>query len=275
MNQIIFFFHSVPDVIWSGVIASILTLGGVLVSNRSNTKRLRIQLQHDAAEKSKERTATLRRDVYLQAVEELTKANNHLATLPQCDPTKTNLGDGFQGFFGAAAKLQLVAEPKTALLVNELVATYGEVVLRLMAQLSPLHNTRSDISINDDLYNKTQAQVDRVLAEMAKFNEAAQVDDAIFAALRRSFDGYQTQATKYATDRSAAWDKFNSLNVTFVKQLLKEMRAIGEQQIPVLIEIRRDLGLTTELDAFRRQMESQWNRMSVQLDALIHTLQDG
>ncbi len=68
-----------------------VTVGGVLISNGSNTKRLKLQLQHDANEKTKERTAALRREVYLRAVEELVKANAHLATLPQLDLSKTNL----------------------------------------------------------------------------------------------------------------------------------------------------------------------------------------
>lgn len=275
MTQVIEFILSIPNVVWSGVIASMLTLGGVLISNRSNTTRLRIQLQHDAIEKARDRTAILRREVYLCAVEELTKANSHLASLPQSDPGTTNLADGLQGFFGAAAKLQLVAEPKTALLVNQLVATYGELLLRLMARAIPLHNARSDISINDDLYNKAQTQVSRVLAEMTKFNEAAQVNDVVFAALRRSFDDHQAQATKYASERGAAWDEFNHLNIEFCRQLFTDMRIVGEQQIPVLIEIRRDLGLVTDLATFQQQMESQWNRMSAQFDALLRTLQDG
>jgi hypothetical protein len=275
MCELAAYLNSVPDVVWSGVIASVLTLSGVLLSNRSNTTRLRIQLNHDATEKEKERTANLRREVYLEAVEELTRANSHLASLPQKNPTEENLGDGFRGFFGAAAKLQLVAEPKTSLLVNQLVAQYGELMLRVMGAAIPLHRIRSEIAVQDDLYNQAQSQVTRVLAEMAKFNEAAQVNDARFGALQRSFDGFQAQASQHADARSRAWSEFNRHNVDFCRQLITEMRAIGEQQIPVLVEIRRDLGLTTELEAFREQMEAQWKRMAVQLEALIQSLSVG
>ena len=118
MTDLICFLQSIPDVIWSGLIASVLTLSGVLISNWSNTSRLKLQLQHDADQKTTERTATLRRDVYLSAAEELTKANTYLGSLAQIDLAKTNPAEGMQGFFGAAAKLQLVAEPKTALLVK-------------------------------------------------------------------------------------------------------------------------------------------------------------
>jgi hypothetical protein len=270
---------SIPDVVWSGVVAavltSVLTLSAVLISNRSNTNRLRIQLEHDAAEKAKERTATLRREVYLRAVEELTKANSYLASLPQADLQKTNAAEGLQGFFVAAAKLQLVAEPKTALLVNQLVSAYAELLLRLLARIMPLQKARTDISISDDLYNQAQGQVTRVLAEMAKFTEAAHVDNHVFGALQRAFESYQGQAQKYATDRGVAWDEFNRLNIEFCRQLLTDLRVVGELLIPVQVEIRRDLDLISDLAAFREQMQNQWNRMADQLETLLRVLENG
>ena len=275
MSEIIDFFCSIPNIIWSGVIASILTLSGVLISNRSNTKRLQIQLEHDAKEKAKERTGVLRRETYLLAVEELTKANSHLGSLPQKDPTKENLADGMQGFLRAAAKLQLVAEPKTALLVQKLAGSYGELTLRLMESVMPMHDVRIQINIHNDFYNKAQEQVSRLLSEMAKFNEAAQVNQDVFEALQRSFESYQKDASFHAEKRDQAWSKFNTLNAQFLRQVIEEMRAMGKQHIPVLVEIRRDLGLITELEAYKTQMEDQWRRMSTQLENMLQKMAAG
>ena len=143
-----------------------------------------------------------------------------------------------------------------------------------MARVAPLHAVKYDINIYDDLYNKAQAEVARVLAEMSKFNESAQSNGVVFGALQRSVEGHQVIAAKYAENRSAAWKKFNHLNVDFSRQLIVDMQAIGEGQIPVLVEIRRDLGLTTDLNAFREQMQANWKRLSSQMDALLLALKD-
>jgi hypothetical protein len=201
MNQLINLFRAVPDVIWSAVLASLLTLSGVLISNRSNTTRQRIQLQHDADQKAKERNAALRREVYLKLAEELTQANSYLARLPQVDASKANPAEGMQGFFAAAARLQLVAEPKTALLVNELVGSYGELLLRLISRSMPLQSARQKITLHDDLYSRAEEQVTRVLGKMVKFNESAQASEQVFCALQRSFEGFQTQASEHADRR--------------------------------------------------------------------------
>lgn len=269
------FLRSVPDVVWSGVIAAALTLSGVLISNWGNTNRLKLQLRHDAGQKAAERTAQFRREVYLRAAEELTKANTCLASLPQADLTQTNAAMRLQGFFAEAAKLQLVAEPHTALLVNQLVAEYGELLLKLLSIIMPLQRARTDIAICNDLYNQAQSEVKRVLAEMTKFNEQAQTNSAVLDALQRSFAFHQSQSEKYSRQRTEHWKEFNEGNIAFCRGLAIEMKRLGELQIPVLIAIRQDLGLTGELETFKAQMQTNADRMTTQLDALIKALEEG
>jgi hypothetical protein len=275
MAAFISFLQSIPDVVWSGVIAATLTLSGVLISNWSNTYRLKLQLRHDATQKAADRTAELRREVYLRTAEELTKASTYLASLPQADLMHTNAAMGLQGFFAEAAKLQLVAEPHTALLVDQLVADYGELLLRLLGNLIPLQRARTNITICNGLYDQAQSEVKRVLVEMTKFNEGVQTNSAIFEALQRSFNFHQSQSQQYSLQRTEHWTEFNNLNVVFCRDLAREMQRLGELQIPVLVAIRQDLGLTGEIEAFKAQMQANTERMTKQLDALIYTLQEG
>lgn len=71
-----------------------------------STKTLKIQLEHD----SKERKNTTRKEVYLQAVEKLSKANFYLGSLSNVNIQKTNISVGFQDLFISFSKLSLVAE---------------------------------------------------------------------------------------------------------------------------------------------------------------------
>ena len=256
----------------ASAITSVTTLCGVWIANRNNFNVVRIQMEHDAKEKAIERTQGLRRLVYLEAVEQLTIANNHLASFSQKDPTKENLTDGFQGFMKAAAKLQLVAEPTTALLVNELVGLYGELIIRLMARIMPLYEIRSEIEIFDDLYTQNQVQFTRVLGKMTDFNESAQINDRVFNALSRSAERYNEEASKYAAKTQQARADFNKLNIELSKQLFLEMKDVGEKQMPVLIAIRKDLGLSAELDAFCKQLQEQQNRFSVQFEIFLQEI---
>ncbi|GAB2887674.1 hypothetical protein GCM10027046_14990 [Uliginosibacterium flavum] len=228
-----------------------------------------MQLQHDAAEKTKERTATLRREVYLRTVEELVKVNTHLVGLPQLDLTKINLGDGLQGFNSAAARLQLVAEPKTAAIVNQLQAEYGELVFDLMIHLMPASNAKTDIQIADEMYLKTQMEVTRILSEMTKQNESGTPDLRTFEALQTNLAFQQTQADKFSEERNAGWIRFTESNFAFQRFLISKLRDINTKHIPVLIAIRQDLGLTGNLDEIEAQMKAQGQRMESKFDELI------
>jgi len=265
---------TIPDVIWSGVIASLLTLSGVMLSNWSNTKRLRLQLQHESAEGAKQRKADLRKEVYLRAAEELVKANAYLASLPQADLAKMNAGEGMQGFFSAAAKLQMISEPTTSLLVSDLVGTYSELLLKALAKVQPIQSLQTKIAIRDEHYNRAQSEVSRVLAAMTQFNETASRDQAVFDALSRSFEFQQEQATKFAAERDELWKQRNALHLAFTKELIGEMKVVGEQGVHVLVAIRRELDVGGDVDQFLEQMEKQWQRTSTQLDSLLDSLEN-
>lgn len=264
---------SIPATVWSALLASLLTLGGVVVSNRSNNLRLLRQLRHDSDEKAKERTSAMRREVYIATVEELTKANGFLGSIAQADLTQANATTVLQGFFTAAAKLQLVAEPDTALQVQRLVADFSELVLRLMGPVLPLQQARGSIQIHDQLYQEANVEVKRVLAALAQFNEGAGRDEAVFQALQRSLDGFRQQAARQADLRQQAWRDFQRQNVDFARQLFREQRAMSESQLPVMIAIRRDLGLTSNLEDFAVQMQASIDRMGAQFDAALVALE--
>lgn len=275
MPEFVALLKSIPDVVWSGLIASVLTLSGVLLSNRSNTLRLKMQLNHDATEKAKERIAVLRRETYLRAAEELVKINAYLASLPQVDLTKVNAGEGMQGFFVAAARLQLIAEPATSLLVNKLSARYSELAFTVMGKLLPVAKAKADINIADELYQKAQAEVSRLLSEISKQNESGRPDVNVYQALRSAFDFHQAQSQQYAGEHSEAWKQFNALSFDFQRCLLQEIKEIGGEQIPVMVEIRRDLGLTGDLVEIEAFMKDQWKKMESRLDALLLSPKDG
>lgn len=274
MNQLVALVTVIPEAVWSGILAAAIALAGVLIANRSNTSRLRVQLEHDAAEKQRERASVLRRDVYLRAVEEMAKANNFLGSLPQQDPTKGNLADGLQGFFSTAAKVQLVAEPKTALLVMRLVGQYGELMLRLLAKSQPMHDAKIEINLNDDFYTKAQAEVTRVLGEMRRHRESAKPDEAVLAALDKTLQFQQAQAAAYGEKRAEAWSRFNRGHKDYLRSLLTDLRPLMALQIPVQVAIRRDLGLDADLLALEEEMEVQRLKATEALEKFLHDLGD-
>ena len=85
MERLINTFLNYTDQIWlwvsswsetfSGVvIGAAFTLAGVVLTNRTNLENLRLQLSHDREQRAKERSLSMRREIYLSAAEAIASA---------------------------------------------------------------------------------------------------------------------------------------------------------------------------------------------------------
>lgn len=273
--NLISYLSKIPDVVWSGLLASVLTLTGVMLSNWSNTKRLTKQLSHDSGEKEKDRINSLRRDVYLKAAEETAKVASYWVKIPQLDPAKVNIADGLTDFFASAAKLQLVAQPETSSLAGELVTRYGEILMGLLEKAMPIHDLNTNIRLSSDFYDRNQAEVTRVLAEMKQLNESGQPDSQRFSALQRSFDSSQSLTNHFAEKREEAFGQHANAMREYTIKLMKEIRSVGLLQIQLAAAIRSELSLVTDIASYEARLHANWERMDQSMQSLLTKLEEG
>ncbi len=265
----------IPDAVWAALLASGLTLLGVMLSNWSNTKRLTKQLSHDSSEKEKDRINALRKDVYLRAAEEAAKVSGYLGKIPQLDPSKENIADSLSEFFGVAAKLQLVSQPETSNLAGELVTRYGEILMMLLAKASPVHNLNADIRIASESYDRNQAEVVRALAEMTQLNESREKNPVRFAALEQSFKNAQEAANHFNTERSQAYAKHAEAMREYMIALFQELRSVARLQMQLSAAIRGELNLTTDMAAYEIRLQNNFERMDRAVQGLLVHLEEG
>lgn len=274
LNQLIDFLKTIPPTIWAVILGSTITLIGVMFSNKNNTKRLERQLEHDSLEKSKERKAELRSEIYLNATEELVKANSYLGSLTQVDITTTNIADGLQGFFISASKLSLISNQETALEVSKLVSIYGEIFFLLIEKILPMQTIMSEIKIRDNINNNIQNEINRILADMTQINESKnRSNNQNFDSLQQSFDFQQSESKKITEERSSLWKEYNILNMDYMKTITEEMIKIAEQQIPVFVGLREELELETDEKKYRELLQSQNIKLQQRMGSFIEKLE--
>lgn len=264
--EFVAFLKSVPDVIWSGIVASCITLIGVMLSNKSNNTRLKLQLGHDSNEKSKEKISNLRREVYLQAVADIDATNIHIGGLQTRDLSNLAMTTELLAISTSMAKLKLVAEPKTTELAGELGAAFGVLFLKLLPRLIPVQQAKTDIEINDAGYISSSAEVTSLIGKMNKHNEEARQDAAKFQVLQNSYEFHSGQAKSYAEARAAAHLVHNARLEEFRKLLMPDMKEVQALQLRLMISLRDDLGIVSDIPALERQSERIWAVMGAELD---------
>jgi hypothetical protein len=253
--KVLCYLAMIPNVIWSALVASAVTLFGVMLSNRGNAKRQREQLAHDAHEREKERLNSLRKEVYLRATEEGAKVHAHFARLPHIDPAKEDVSDGLKEFFAAAARVQLVAQLPTARLFAQLTQTSAEILMRLLVKARPIHELNEQVRLADQFYTHHHEEVTRTLAAMTQLNESGKPDPDRFAALQRSCESAKALATQWAVDRERANGERASALVAYNAGLFSDLRTLGALHIRIAAAMRTDIGLKTEPDDYLEDLE--------------------
>lgn len=153
-----------------------------------------------------------------------------------------------------------------SVIVSDLVSAYGELQMKLVAKVLPIHSLRSDINIRNAQYEDTQVEIKRVLAAMVQHNESGQRDAEAFARLTRSFEFARDRAKQLTDERAVLWDKSNALQRQFLKDLLPELKRIGELQVNVLVELRRELDVGGDIEIFKQTMRQQMERVEMAID---------
>jgi len=273
MDTIICFIKSIPDTVWAALTASALTLGGVFLSNRSSTKRLKLQLMHDAQEKDKDRKNDLRKSVYIRAAEEIVNAFQHLATLTQQDLTEVNIGSGLKGLSVAASQAGLIASSETSKAISELMSGFMESFFKLSSELMPLQDVRTDINILNGQYENRSANVQRLLLEMEERNKTGQMDQVSWDAIKQMFDFNQSECERISNERDSKWSEFNRLQLNFTKAAIVELKSISLLTIPALIGIRKEMDLETDEEEYKLQLEKQFNKMDLSIDSFLKKIE--
>lgn len=267
------FLRSVPDVVWSGLLASLITLVGVFFSNCSNRSRLETQLRHDREEKEKERTATLRREISLEAVGEFTEIMYALSQISTRDMTDPELASPAKKFSSTASRLQLVVEPRTALKIQQFSFQCAKIYMQLIARATPISQARTNANISKHWFEISNSEVNRLLIEMKKLNESSQHDHKVFISLSNSYTIQQQQMEKHARDMNFYLSQVQYLTLQFNKELLERIIKIVPDQNAIFLELRRDLGLNAEIEMFKELTNQQTAEIIEEYHNVINALQ--
>lgn len=258
----------VPDAAWSGIVAALAALGGVLISNASSERRQRQQIEHEERERARDRSNELRRQVYLEAAEQVSRAVSALSELPSKDPTNLASGSVVGGLLAAAAKLQVVAEPGTVVLVNEYMMAFANVLMNVLLRAIPVRTARGEIDVHHSFYQRAEAEVTRILEARGRLLEAPAHDPAEFAALTDSLERAMRAVGEFAEKRRRAWDVFNRANFEFQQALLNDTAALNERQLSLSLAIRGDLGLASDEVRLRQVLASSGQLAREQMERI-------
>lgn len=264
----------VPDVIWAAVIASLLTLCGVLATNRGSYNRLIKELTHDEKQRDKERQMDIRRQVYLEAAEAITANYLIINKLPNLMITDADISKQFSDSAVSISKVNVIGSDSTVKAVSELSTAISQKYLHLTAKRLPLVQRQQEINIQNGLLEKSAAERDRMLELMKEYNLQGSVDKRLWDVINNNFEFEKKRSDEYISKI----DKLAKINgreqIQLALECLEASKEISGLFIPAINSVRKEMEIPFDEQAYRETLEKSWQSSQDSISEFINIIKD-
>ena len=264
----------ISNVIWAAVIASLLTLGGVLLTNLGNNRRLIAQLKHDKDIRDREREMSLKKDVYLAAAESITISMSAIARLHDITIPHDVLGKEISAASSSIGKIQVVGNEETVKATSIFSREHGTSYLKLLVKRIPIVNIKQEISSLDEMINKSIKERDRLVEAMRELNKQGNTDKTPWDALNNIFEFEGTQIEKHSIRRNNLFKDLQDRQIILMKDCIAAYNNLYMYLISAMISIRKELELPLDEEKYRQFVESERGKQEAVLEEFIAKIKD-
>ncbi|MDM0056293.1 hypothetical protein [Variovorax fucosicus] len=252
--------QAIPGTFWAAVVLASLAFTGVVITNRSTDRRtasqlhqdqskFELQLFHDADKLTQQlesaadeatikRETEMRREVYLEAAEELVNAQTGLATLYALDLEADGAMAPLKGYAIAHAKLMVVADSKTTKETMKLSSLFAMALLKAIPEASKARDANTLAEYSKRTAEHYETEWTRLVNEIEKVQDMEAL--ANLTAAHDKFVRWRDDARAIYTNRR---ELANRAKLEYAYFLRPQLEEIAEQQITVLSRLREELGL--------------------------------
>lgn len=223
--------------------------------------------QHAAEQAHQERITKARREVYLEVISEMIKAQTALSLLPAQDAENLDIQPGFNGLITAVSKVSVLGEMATVIMSRELLTTIHQALFRLLTFLVPLHEQKSNVRFHDEKVTEQHAKIDQLATEIQTIVETTG-DPTELARLRRALEYRSADSDRYGAASLAAKLTLLERQKSYEDALLSETYHIRQKTDELVASIRAELSLTTSLEDLHTTSEAMHTAAVVEVEKL-------
>jgi len=194
-----------------------------------------------------EREKLIKKEVYMEAVEAITRSQNMLSSFSNLNITEEQLSADFSNDSGKIAKVQLVGEKDTVRAVTYFMGEIGAAFLDLMLERSSLMQRKTEIQTAEHHRNQYQSEVERYLALMKNLNLEGNTNQGTWDYVNSSFKFEGEQRDKLNDEINSLLEIQNSEHLVFIRKCMDRFFEISAFLPEAVLSVRKELEL--EIDA--------------------------
>lgn len=238
---------NLPTVIWSGVIAGLITLGGVIFSNLTSIWIQHRQFKNDRTARQDERIFAARERCYVEYIQHANDAAARLGLVADETFDTQEYSNAISNVLSSLQKIQIVGSSGTAAIASRLIRETTDLSLQSQLKSLPVRSSRLDRSLALEEFN-SEIQLGKQIVEEIKLrtlnNNLDRRTDMLLNSRYREHESNWVRAN----EERKGFDQrvIQSLN-EFNEYVLLESLRLAPLQIEMFSSIRTELGLTPEL----------------------------
>jgi hypothetical protein len=242
----------VPDVVWAALSGAGLAFISTVLSNRNSRKQLQMQLNHDAAQKDRERAMALRRDVYLPATEALARLQGALGQLTNANADQEAIGKQIVTDTATLAKVHLVGSESTIMALMAFQKVFMPAYFELIELRGPLVNRKHAIDLEQTFMDAAIAENKQLVELMRDHNISGGGDAALMQRLKLQSDNVMSRHNTHKERQAALWQEQNVAQLNIADKLGEIMARVAPLIPSALLAARQDVDLPISETNYRR-----------------------
>lgn len=272
LNQLLALIGKIPATFWGVVIGSFFSLGGIVIANRANDRRLREQFKHDREMRNRDRELSLRKDVYLSAAEAVSAGITAIGRFADLEIPNNKLTEAYIDKSPAIAKVHVIANKETAEALTNLVGELNAAYLRLFAKRYPLVAQRNQVSFLQQQMNSFSQERDRMLELMKQFNLDGARDQRRWEVIDRNFKFEQNRITETSKQQAMLFADLSVKQLQFMKECIDETNKLSRLTVPVIASARAELEMPIDKQAYAEVIEQSIKKQEVNIEAFVENI---
>ncbi|MDC9497480.1 MULTISPECIES: hypothetical protein [unclassified Pseudoalteromonas] len=271
MESFIELISKLPNVIWSAVIASLLTFLGVLWTNKGNEKRQTALLEHEKQKYQSEQKLALKKEVFLNVARSFADVLGIIPKLMNLDFTQKEIEIQISDHSGIVAKSYLAAKEESVAAVLNYSAETAEVFIKLMQERAVALEHKKAIEIYQATIDSAKKEKDRIISMMKELNLQGHNNQATFDYLNKNYEIQESIINRSTVSLEEQKSILQPLHMTFAKKCLSEHSRLLSLLPPMTIALRGELENDQNSQTFVDALNDNIQRINAAFDSIFES----
>jgi hypothetical protein len=245
--------------LFAGFLVALIALMGVLW-----------QLKNDREQRRIAREMELRKSVYLEAGEAITNSIGLITKYSEVDTEDTDLNKQFSVYSSIISKTNVIADVNTLNSIQKISLEIGKAVLKYSLKRAPIIDLKAKIKAQDEIIQTFTNEQNRLVEVMKSLNLEGVIDKQKWEYINNYYKFSTDQVKEARAKRGKLSEEIYTYAFDLHKECLEDTARISQTLLPeVLTNIRNELGLPLNTEAFRALIYKNYSEIKVAIDTFI------